>query len=428
MSDIKSFKDLYKETAPLNKDGGQATTHIAYVTEDKSEKRLLKILSRQSDPDRRARMHREYTILKTLKHDAIPEVFDSNTDYYLDTDYKLFICMEYVEGETLYDYLKCNGLFSLPDAVNFCLKLLSAIEFCHSNGIIHRDIKPDNIILRHNDKQSPVLVDFGLSFNLEDESSLTPDSQIIGNRFLFLPELGKHSNDRNDIRSDITMIVALLFYVRTGKEPGHLSDQNQALPHQRYFSENIGPSLDKLNHIFDVGFQYDISHRFQDVAALKKQLEFVLEPEVMPQNTSELLSAFLNRKLTAHNIEKLNNEQMMRVIESKLNNLFFRVQAALEGMVSLGQIKRSSGESTCWCAYSFQEKLSTRQHICLKLEASLLGNQVRIDGGQVELHGIYTGQKQNIYRFSKDDYNAIDYSSVYEFLLGQVLNHFENKQ
>jgi serine/threonine protein kinase len=394
--------------------------------EGETEKRLLKILSRQSDPDRRARMHREYTILRTLNYDAIPKAFDSNTDYYLDLGYKLFICMEYVDGETLCDSLENNGLFSLSNAVSFSIELLTAIEFCHSNGIIHRDIKPDNIILRHNDKQSPVLVDFGLSFNLEDESPLTPDGHIIGNRFLFLPELGKHSNDRNDIRSDLTMVVALLFYVLTGKEPGHLSDQNQAMPHQREPIEKSKSIIEKINHIFDVGFQYDISHRFQDVATLKKQLEFVLEPEVKPKNTSEQLRVFLDRKLTSYNIEKLNNEQMMLSIESKLNNLFFNVQSALKGMVSLVQIKRSSSESNCWCAYSFHEKLSKRKMICVKLEASLLGNQVRIDGGQVELHGIYTGQKYNIHRFTKDDYKIIDYSIVYEFLLGQVLDHFEN--
>ena len=425
MSDFKSFKEVYSDTTPLDRDGGQASTHIGSAGGAESTRRLIKVLNRNKIPERRARMHREYIILKTLNHEAIPKVFDSNTEFFSNLDYKLYIAMEYIDGETLYDCLRNNGFFSFSEAVVFCLKLLDAIEFCHSNGIVHRDIKPDNIILRDNSKQSPVLVDFGLSFNLEDESSLTPDGHIIGNRFLFLPELGKHSADKNDIRSDITMVVALLFYVLTGKEPGHLSDQNQAMPHQRDLGEKYSANIEKINHIFDMGFQPSISHRFQDAEALRAQLKFALEPEAQPQNTDDMLRAYLDKKLTAHNIEKLNDEQAMRVVESELNKLFFKVQSTLKGMVSLCQIKRSSAGSTCWSAYSFHEKLSQRKRICIKLEANITGNQIRIDGGKVELHGIYTGKKQNIHRTSKNEYETIDYGVVYEFLLGQVLEHLE---
>ena len=338
--------------------------------------------------------------------------------------------MEFVDGSTLHDCITKHGLFNIEEAIVFCFKVLDVIEFCHGNGIVHRDIKPDNIILRSGNRLSPGLVDFGLSFNSEDESSQTPDSHIIGNRFLFLPDLGKYSEERNDIRSDITMIVGLLFYVLTGIEPGHLNDQNNAMPQQRKLKiedQNVIANLEKVSHIFDTGFQPNISHRFQHVSNLRKELELVLEPTSKPENTAQRLSVYLNKKLSAHNVEKLHNEQMMREIESNLNKLFFNVASELKGTASLGQIKRSSGESSCWCAYSFGEKLSGRKMACVKLEANILGTQIIINGGLVELHGIYTGEKHKIYRITKSDYKQIDYNTICEFLLDQVISHFESK-
>ncbi len=63
----------------------------------------------------------------------------------------------------------------------------------------------------------------------------------------------------------------------------------------------------------------------------------------------------------------------------------------------------------------------------VKLEANILGTQLIITGGLVELHGIYTGEKYIIYRTPKSDYKQIDYNTICEFLLDQVISHFESK-
>ena len=87
------------------------------------------------------------------------------------------------------------------------------MEFYHASGVGHRDIKPDNIILRSGICASPVLIDFGLTFNVHDEEEdLTPDWQQVGNKFLSLPEHAMFSQNKRDLRSDLTSCVGLLYF------------------------------------------------------------------------------------------------------------------------------------------------------------------------------------------------------------------------
>ena len=125
---------------------------------------------------------------------------------------------KFVPGATLFETIK-EKTVSIQDAVNFVIKLLDIMEYCHQLGIVHRDTKPDNIMIKNNDINNPVLIDFGLSFNKVDDSatSLTPTWQQIGNRFLPLPELLEKSSLQRDFRSDITQICGIFFYYSNPK-------------------------------------------------------------------------------------------------------------------------------------------------------------------------------------------------------------------
>jgi eukaryotic-like serine/threonine-protein kinase len=157
------------------------------------------------------------------------------------------------------------------------LELVDVIEYCHFNGVLHRDIKPENIMLYENDIRKPVIIDFGLTFNIEDSESITDEGQHLGNRFLYLPELRGGIEEKRDPRSDLTACCGILFYVLTGLAPTHLLDGDGAMPHQREGAklnlELIQPAkLTKLNQLFDIAFQSFLDRRFQSSENLRSRL------------------------------------------------------------------------------------------------------------------------------------------------------------
>ena len=99
-----------------------------------------------------------------------------------------------------------------------CVKeLASVLNRCHENDFTHRDLKPANIVLRNSDITTPVLVDFGLSFNnAEEDNPLTRLNEEVGNRFLRLPE---HRRGGRAPASDVTQLAGIFFYIITGHEP-----------------------------------------------------------------------------------------------------------------------------------------------------------------------------------------------------------------
>jgi serine/threonine protein kinase len=120
---------------------------------------------------------------------------------------------EFIAGPTITDQVSQRGTLAFDRALALSTRLAEIVGYCHSQGGIHRDIKPDNIILRDGRLDDPVLVDFGLSFNqAETIDFATEDSQELGNRFLQVPELSSGSQQGREFRTDVTaasLIVAL---------------------------------------------------------------------------------------------------------------------------------------------------------------------------------------------------------------------------
>ncbi len=102
--------------------------------------------------------------------------------------------------------------------------ILDALNVYHEKGIGHCDIKPDNSMIRNSSISGPVLIDFGLTYNIEQVGDdPTPKWQQIGNRFIALPEHQANSANKRDLRSDITCCVGILYYALTGIEPINLA-------------------------------------------------------------------------------------------------------------------------------------------------------------------------------------------------------------
>lgn len=253
---------------------------------------VLKELIDQSTLERRQRMRREVISLETIPHPSTSILLDHNTQDYNIPNIALYAVFEFIPGLTLTEYINKHGPIELNAAIKLTIKLLETLQVFHAAGVGHRDIKPDNIILRNNAPSDPVLIDFGLSYNLDTPSSLdTPDWQQVGNRFLTLPEHASYSANKRDLRSDITSTVGILFYALTNLHPATLSDTNGVLPHQRDGARQLlipyheRQRLSLLN-IFDIGFSYILAHRWQSIDAVMSHLLRVTEQVVNDDQTS----------------------------------------------------------------------------------------------------------------------------------------------
>ena len=243
MSKNKKLKSWEKKWIVLdlpNKGGGQGSIHFVKNRNDNCDNNtyVLKILKRQKDQESRGRIFREAAALQTFSHTCIPKYIDSNVDLYKQLEIELYIVMEYIEGKTLQEKILSGELdepqcLSLHEAILLTKRLVDTIKYCHEAGYVHRDIKPDNIMIRKdNSVENLVLIDFGQTFNSEDFSIQTPSNKQIGNRFLTLPEYRIDHSNKRDLRSDLALCIGILFFILTGEYPRLFTDEKEAMTHQ----------------------------------------------------------------------------------------------------------------------------------------------------------------------------------------------------
>jgi serine/threonine protein kinase len=260
------------------KSGGQGSV---YKVRNKNDGRYgaLKIINQQSMgiSERRSRFAREIFTLKTLKHASIPCLLESNEQAVDDKNVPLYMVSTWVDGTTLAQYRMENEIDYVM-AEKITLRLLPVLKYLSENDVVHRDIKPDNIMvnIKNPDDVTLSVVDFGISWMQDDSGFETETQQGLGNRFLELPELKPGRNIR-DSRSDVTYAVGILFFLIFNRFPRVLIDENGRMPHQSIskdeFSRHIpGPDIERLNNIFDIGFQNRIDSRFSSADELLAKL------------------------------------------------------------------------------------------------------------------------------------------------------------
>lgn len=160
------------------------------------------------DEEFRNRFHAESQAVAMLGHPNIVSVYDVSTSE--DADY---IVMELIEGITLKQYMEKKGVLNWKETLHFAIQIAKALEHAHSRGIVHRDIKPHNIMVLKNG--SVKVMDFGIARVMSQGNTLTKEA--LGSVHYISPEQAK--GGRVDNRSDIYSLGVVMYEMMTGRPP-----------------------------------------------------------------------------------------------------------------------------------------------------------------------------------------------------------------
>lgn len=191
--------------------GGMGSVYRVFDTQDNLEM-ALKILHKDTaEQDGQERFKREIEILSKLQHPAVPRVYGWGV-----MDKEMYFVAEFVDGQDLKAIILDKGPWNSVDAAELAAKIADVLAIAHSKGIVHRDIKPHNIMI---DKDGAVkLLDFGVARGKgAGMETLTKTGMIVGTPEYMSPE--QFGTNRVDERSDIYSLGVVLFELLTGHTP-----------------------------------------------------------------------------------------------------------------------------------------------------------------------------------------------------------------
>ena len=272
--------------------GGMAEVWKAY---DPQLKRYVAIkyvqANLRADPAFATRFVREAQAVASLRHPNIVRIYDFETST-LDSDESMaYMVMDYVEGQTLADYVRSNAsahqLPSASEIVHLFTPLAAAIGYAHQHGIIHRDIKPANILLdkhntSHNPMGEPILSDFGI-VKMLGTSTGTLTNASVGTPLYISPEQAK--GQPGSEQSDIYSLGVTLFEVATGVPPFSAESpfvvMNQHISAPPPSPRSINPALPPaLEAVILRCLAKDPADRFSSAASLSSALTEALKQPI----------------------------------------------------------------------------------------------------------------------------------------------------
>ena len=228
-----------------------------------------------SDATFQARFRREAQSSASLNHPAIVAVYDTGEEPAADGVAQPYIVMEFVAGRTLRDILR-EGRKILPErALEITSGVLSALDYSHRAGIIHRDIKPGNVMLTPSGDVK--VMDFGIARAISDAaSSMTQTAAVVGTAQYLSPEQAR--GESVDSRSDVYSAGCLLYELLTGRPP-FVGDSPVAVAYQHVREPAVPPS----NHDADLTRDIDVivmkalakrvEDRYQSAAQMRADIE-----------------------------------------------------------------------------------------------------------------------------------------------------------
>ncbi|MGN0598399.1 MAG: Stk1 family PASTA domain-containing Ser/Thr kinase [Oscillospiraceae bacterium] len=298
--------------------GGMADV---YKANDLLENRVVavKILKNEfaDNEDFVRRFRNESKAIAVLSHPNIVKVFDVGF-----SDKLQFIVMEYIDGITLKEFMEQQGVLKWKDTVHFIIQILKALQHAHDRGIVHRDIKPQNIML-FPDGQIKVM-DFGIARFAREEGKTISD-KAIGSVHYISPEQAR--GDITDEKSDIYSVGVMMYEMLTGVKPFDADNPvTVALMHMQNepkMPREINDSIPEgLEEIVVRAMQKEPSKRYQsasemikDIEEFKKNPSIVFEYKYLSEKTQYFNTNAVSKAAAAY--EAAGNEKAVKPAHDK---------------------------------------------------------------------------------------------------------------
>ena len=304
----------YEITRELSR-GGQGVVYQALQKSTKREVAIKILLAGPYATDSaQRRFEREIELVAQLRHPDIISIFHSGTT----ADGLPFYVMDYVRGLPLKEYVRANNL-TLEETLELFVTVCEAVQYAHQKGVIHRDLKPTNILVDGNG--TPRILDFGLAKPLgaPGGSSISATLEIIGTLPYMSPEQAGGSTDEIDTRTDVYSLGIILYELLTGQRPypveGRIADvlrhilETQPTPPTRSWTRDAGitrrgtrrlragecPIDSELEAIVFKALAKERERRYQSAGELARDIRHYLRGEPI-EAKSDLLAYVLWRQ------------------------------------------------------------------------------------------------------------------------------------
>jgi uncharacterized protein (TIGR02145 family) len=289
--------------------GGMATVYLANH-KLLGNKVAIKILSEDylSNKNIRGRFLFEAKNLASMNHQNIIKV----TDLIDEQNYVAFV-MEYVEGETLKDYIERKGPLNDVEIKNIFLQMLDAVGYVHEQKLIHRDIKPSNFMIAKNGIVK--LLDFGIVKNTDNsisEYTQTGTLQNMGTPMYMSPEQIKSTKDVT-VQSDIYSLGVVLWQMAMGKKPYDTGSLSTYDLNVKIVTEPLPKTNSSFNYIIEKATEKEFANRFKKCDLIK---EAIIKSAPLINNHT------INEKITDEKTEVyIRTDQPTKTIDCSQNGL-----------------------------------------------------------------------------------------------------------
>ena len=256
-------------------EGGMANVYLAedIILQRKVAVKILR-LDLQNEPQTQARFQREALATSELSHPNIVSVLDVGTDHGLP-----YMVMEYVDGPDLKEYIRQNAPLDLHEVIRIMDQILSAVALAHKHNVIHRDLKPQNILM---DKRGNIkIADFGIAVAL-NQSSVTQTNSVMGSVHYMSPEQTRGGLVTK--QSDIYSLGITLYELITGTVPFNgdtpvsiaLKHAQEPIPSIRKKDQSVPQALE---NVVLKATAKDPRDRYATAQAMQADLDSSLDPE-----------------------------------------------------------------------------------------------------------------------------------------------------